>query len=128
MGKLGYRPARGHAVLAGTTEALGGLLLVVGLLTPLAAAAIIGVMLNAIGAVHGRNGLWVTKGGYEYNLVLIVAAFAVATSTAGVAYGLGALVLGAVGAGIALQLRRPDEATTGADLPAEDGRERRRAA
>jgi putative oxidoreductase len=134
MHSLGYRPARAHAVLAGATEALGGLLLVLGFLTPLAAAAVIGVMLNAIGTVHGTKGLWVQNGGYEYNLVLITAAFAVATSAAGVGGGLLALVLGAVAAGIALRLRRPEEATAGAevDLQAEDAqddaREHRRAA
>jgi putative oxidoreductase len=130
MRSLGYRPARGHAVLAGATEALAGLLLVLGLLTPLAAAGIIGVMLNAIGTVHGTKGLWVTNGGYEYNLVLIVAAFSIATSAAGVGGGILALVLGAGGAGIALRLRRPDEATAGAevDLQAEEAEEHRQAA
>ena len=130
MGHLGYRPARGQAVLAGATEAVGGLLFVLGLLTPLAAAAIVGVMLNAIASVHGTKGLWVTNGGYEYNLVLITAAFVVATSSAGVGAGLLALVLGAGAAGIALHFRRPADATAGAevDLREEDAQEHRTAA
>jgi putative oxidoreductase len=132
MGKLGYRPARAHAVMAGAAEAVGGLLLILGLLVPLAAAAIIGVMLNAIASVHGTKGPWVTNGGYEYNLVLITAAFVVATSASGVAGGFLALLLGAVGAGIALRLRRPEEATTGAEADLqeqeEDAQEHRRAA
>lgn len=38
------------AVIAGVTETLGGLGLILGLLTPLAAAAVVGVMINAIDA------------------------------------------------------------------------------
>ena len=45
-----------------------------GLATPLASAALIGTMLTAIQRVHLKNGPWVTKGGYEYNVVLIAAA------------------------------------------------------
>src|SRR5688500_10153150 len=67
---LGYRPGKRHAVLAGATELVGGVLLVVGFLTPLAAAMVVGVMVNAAGAVHWRNGLWVTEGGIEYPFVL----------------------------------------------------------
>jgi putative oxidoreductase len=117
-------------VLAGATEAGGGLLLVIGLLPALAAAAIIGVMLNAIASVHGTKGLWVTNGGYEYNLVLITAAFVVAAGSAGVGAGFLALFLGAVGAGIALHFRRPHEATAGAevDLQQDEQREHRQAA
>jgi putative oxidoreductase len=37
------------------------------------AASIISVMLTAIHRVHLKNGPWVTQGGYEYNLVLILA-------------------------------------------------------
>src|SRR5262249_53168810 len=38
-----------------------------------AAASLIGVMLTAIRKVHAVNGPWNTRGGYEYNLVLIAA-------------------------------------------------------
>ncbi len=68
---LGYPRPRAMALLAGAAEAGGGLLLAAGLLTPLAGAALIGVMINAIAAVHWDNGLWVADGGFEYNLVLI---------------------------------------------------------
>jgi|SRR5829696_486350 len=80
---LGLRPGSVHARAAGTAEALGGLLLVLGLLTPLAAAMIIAVMVSAIITVHYRNGVWSTNGGYEYNLVLIAAAFCIACTGAG---------------------------------------------
>ena len=41
---IGFRPARRQAMFAGGTELIGGLALALGLLTPFAAAAIIGVM------------------------------------------------------------------------------------
>ena len=49
-----------------------------GFLTPAAAASLIGVMSTAIRKVHGKNGPWVTDGGYEYNLVLIAIMVALA--------------------------------------------------
>ena len=74
--KIGLRPGRLHALAAGMAEAGGGALLALGLLVPFAAAALIGTMTAAIVTVHGRNGVWVTEKGFEYNLVLIAAAFA----------------------------------------------------
>jgi putative oxidoreductase len=79
----GLRPGTLHARAAGTAEFAGGLLLAAGLFTPFAAAAIIGVMTAAILTVHLKNGIWATAQGYEYNLVLIAAAFAVAAIGAG---------------------------------------------
>jgi putative oxidoreductase len=75
--KMGLSPGRTYAAAAGLTETIGGGLLATGLFTPLGAAMVTGAMTVAIGKVHGKNGLWVTKGGMEYNLVLIGAAFAV---------------------------------------------------
>ncbi|MFE2687928.1 DoxX family membrane protein [Streptomyces mirabilis] len=66
--RIGYRPGRRLAFLAGLAELTGGLLLTLGLLTPLAAAIIIGTMIAAA-AVHMRNGLWVQNGGYETPLL-----------------------------------------------------------
>jgi putative oxidoreductase len=74
---LGLRPGRFHASLAGIAELSGGLMLALGLLTPLAAAILSAVMLMAIWTVHAKKGLWATEGGYEYNLVLLASAFAV---------------------------------------------------
>jgi putative oxidoreductase len=96
--QLGYRPGKRHAVLAGLSECGGGLLLALGLLTPLATAIVIGVMVNAIGSVHGRNGPWVTNGGYEYPLVLIATMFALAATGPGRASVDNALGLGLHGA------------------------------
>lgn len=44
---MGYHPGTLFATMAGVTELGGGLLLLLGLVTPLAAAAVIGVMINA---------------------------------------------------------------------------------
>jgi putative oxidoreductase len=35
-------------------------------------------MITAIWTAHRQSGVWVTKGGFEYNLVIIAAAFALA--------------------------------------------------
>jgi putative oxidoreductase len=78
MEKLELRPARRHALLAGAAEAGGGLLLSLGALTPVATMMLTGSMTTAIRKVHGANGPWVTKSGWEYNAVLIAALTALA--------------------------------------------------
>lgn len=65
---LGYRPGKLFAVIGGLSELLGGLGLALGLLTPLAAAALIGVMINAMATVTGAHGLWDANGGVEYSV------------------------------------------------------------
>ena len=59
-------------------EALGGALLTLGALTPVAGAMLTGTMVTAIRKVHLDKGVWSTDGGYEYNAVLIAAVFALA--------------------------------------------------
>src|SRR3979411_353419 len=76
--QLGFRPARLHAALAGIAETAGGLLLAAGLLTPLAAAALIGVMVGAAWSVHWQKGFFLQGGGFEYTLVLAAGALAIA--------------------------------------------------
>ncbi|OIK02877.1 DoxX family protein [Streptomyces monashensis] len=75
---LGYHPGKVFAVIGGLSEFLGGLGLAVGLFTPLAAAALIGVMINAMATVTGAHGLWETNGGVEYSVCIAVVALAVA--------------------------------------------------
>jgi putative oxidoreductase len=108
---IGLKPGRIHATAAGVMEFGGGLLLALGLVTPFAAAALIAVMTAAVITVHLAKGLWVTEGGYEYNLVLAAIAYALATigagnwsidhllglSMHGVLWGIGALVVGLLG-------------------------------
>src|ERR1700694_2925509 len=74
--QLGFRPGRLHAALAGIAETAGGLLLAVGLLPPVAAAAIFGVMVVAVGSVHWEKGFFLSTGGFEYNLALAAGALA----------------------------------------------------
>jgi putative oxidoreductase len=79
----GLRPGKVHAAAAGTAETAGGALFAAGLLTPVAASLLTSTMTVAIRKVHARNGPWATGGGYEYNLVLIAAAFAVVAAGPG---------------------------------------------
>jgi putative oxidoreductase len=80
---IGLRPGWLQARAAGTAELVGGLLIALGLFTPFAAAALIAVMVAAIVTVHAPNGIWNTNQGYEFNLVLIAAVFALAGIGAG---------------------------------------------
>ena len=73
---IGYRPPLAMAVLAGLAES-GGLLFAAGFVTPLAALGIGVVMLNAIAAVHWKNGFFNGNGGYEFPLLIFTAAVAV---------------------------------------------------
>ncbi|MEV7616775.1 DoxX family protein [Streptomyces sp. NPDC089799] len=107
--KAGYPAGESMALIAGLTETLGGLGLIVGLLTPLAAAGIFGVMINAMdvkwtGSVFGEQGI-------EFESLLAVSAAAVAIAGPGrfaadryvpvlrdhrMVYGIGALALATV--------------------------------
>lgn len=75
---LGLRPARLQAAVSTYLELAAGVALVVGLATPLAAAAGIGVMVTAFVTVHRANGFFIFRDGYEYVLVVAVALAAVA--------------------------------------------------
>jgi len=76
--RLRIRPATPWAWIAALSEFGGGLLLALGLISPLGSLAIIGAMLVAIATVHLSKGFWAAKGGFEFNLALIVGAAAIA--------------------------------------------------
>lgn len=78
MEALGFFPGKRHAAMAGLVEFGGGLMLALGLFTPLGAALVTSVMLVAAVSAHVKQGFFMTSGGYEYNLVLGVAAVALA--------------------------------------------------
>jgi putative oxidoreductase len=82
---LGMRPGRLHAWLASVTEVAGGALLVVGLLTPLAAAGVVGVMVVAWITNHRGNGFFIFRPGegWEYVMTLTMVGLAVGTLGAG---------------------------------------------
>src|SRR5215216_3460389 len=71
-GYLRFRPAWFWGVLGAVSETGGGLLVLTGFLHPLGAAAIVGAMLIAI-SVHWPA-FWAEKRGYEYALLILVAA------------------------------------------------------
>jgi putative oxidoreductase len=77
FGSLGWRFPLLMAFLAGLGEA-SGLAFAFGFLTPLAALGIATVMLNAMLAVHWKNGFFNGNGGIEFPLTLGVVAVAVA--------------------------------------------------
>ena len=87
---LGMKPGILHAWLASLTELGAGALLVVGLLTPLAAAAVLATLLVALITNHWRNGFFIfNKGeGYEYVLMIVLMSLALGTLGAGSALGL----------------------------------------
>lgn len=80
---LGLRPGKLHALVAGLSEAAGGVLVAAGLLTPLGIAAIVGVMVAAIAIVHLRHGFFAASGGIEYPFLLALAAVAIGYTGAG---------------------------------------------
>ena len=76
---IGMKPGTFHAAVAAITEVSAGLGLAAGLLTPIPAAGFVSLMLVAAWTVHRRNGFFIVKEGWEYNLVLAACAVAVAT-------------------------------------------------
>jgi putative oxidoreductase len=76
--ELGLTPAFPLALLVGVVELVGGLMLILGALTIVAAGGLTATMLVAIWKVHFANGFFLnwslTPGqghGYEFNIVLI---------------------------------------------------------
>jgi putative oxidoreductase len=137
MGQLRYRRPEVAAVAAGVFETGAGLLLVFGFVTPLAAAVIIGVMINAIFSAKLQQGL---IGGYELDLLYAAIASGLAFmgagdfsvdnalenaygwDLAGPIWGIGALVLGAVIGLMVLASRAPAAAVVQRAAEATEGR------
>lgn len=71
LGGMGFKPAVFWAYLSAYTELIGGLCLVFGIFTRLAAFSILTFMLVAVLKVHWTKGFFIQSGGYEYNFVLI---------------------------------------------------------
>lgn len=124
---LGFRPGKPMAVLAGLGEAGGGLLLVLGLLTPLGAAAVVGTLLVAA-STHLPK-VWNGDGGAEFPFVLATVgatlAFtgpgdwsldnALGLDPTGTGYGVAAVLAGVLGALVVVGLARR---RLGSDAPA----------
>jgi putative oxidoreductase len=108
--QMGLRPGKRNVLIAGASETGGGALIAGGLMMPLGAAAVLGVMHEAVRTVHWQKGYFNTEGGYEYNLALAAAAFALADTgpgpwsldrALGIEMSGPAWALAALGAGIA---------------------------
>ena len=89
--KLGFRPVPFWAMGVALGETVGGLLLALGLLSPLGSIAVTSVMITAAIAAHWKNGVWATKGGFELPVTNIAAVLAVAAVGPG-RYSLDALL------------------------------------
>jgi putative oxidoreductase len=133
---IGFRPGPKMAVLAGVSEAGGGLLLMLGFLTPLGAAAIIGVMTAATLAVHAEKGMWNSDGGMEFPITLAAAAsglafagpgaysvdHALGWTLSGIGFGVAATLLGIL-AGTVMNAYRLERLRQAADVaPSEERR------
>ncbi|MER6922661.1 DoxX family protein, partial [Streptomyces spiralis] len=77
----GYPSGETMAAIAGLSETLGGLGLVLGLLTPLAGAAVLGTMINAL-AVKWGGGFFAPQG-VEYEVLLTAGAAGLALTGPG---------------------------------------------
>lgn len=80
---LGMKPGWVHAWTASLTEIGAGALLVLGLLTPVAAAGVIGVMLVAWITNHLRNGFFIFRPGEGYEYVMTLTTVGVALAVLG---------------------------------------------
>ena len=83
MESIGLAPGYLMALMAGSAEFFGGLLLVLGLLVRPSAAVLAITMLVAIFAVHFENGLFMANNGYEFGLSLLIISAALAIRGAG---------------------------------------------
>ena len=91
MKSQGFKAPRLWASLGSLGEFGGGLFFALGLLTPLAAIAIVASMLMVVVKFHWSKGLWGAKGGFEYPLVLLVVTLFVGLVGAG-SYSIDALI------------------------------------
>ena len=76
MESIGLAPGYLMAIMAGSAEFFGGLLLIVGLLTRPTALILAVTMIVAIFSVHIHNGLFMSNNGYEFGLALIAISIA----------------------------------------------------
>lgn len=83
MVSIGLTPGYLMALMAGSSEFFGGLLLILGLLVRPTSAVLAFTMLMAIVTVHLDNGLFMSNNGYEFGLALLAATVSLAISGAG---------------------------------------------
>jgi putative oxidoreductase len=83
MASIGLEPGYALAVLAGSAEFFGGLLLIFGLLVRPAALVLAVTMIVAIVSVHLENGFFMSNNGYEFALALLIISISLALRGAG---------------------------------------------
>jgi len=71
MASIGLEPGFLMAVMAGSAEFIGGLLLIAGLLVRPAALMLAITMIVAVVTVHLQNGLFMSNNGYEFGMALL---------------------------------------------------------
>jgi putative oxidoreductase len=127
---LGLRPGRQNALAAGATEAGSGVLVALGLATPLAAAGLSAVMITALRTAVWNEGIKPATGEHE---VLLAAGALALTETgpgspsldsalgrerSGPGWTLAALAAGAAGSAMAIEMGRRQPAAPAAAEPA----------
>lgn len=83
MVRMGFRPASAWGAIAIAAELVGGFLLAIGLLTPIAAMALLGQSVVIIVKAHWSRGFWGRDGGYEFPLSLAAGVVAIVGTGAG---------------------------------------------
>jgi putative oxidoreductase len=128
---LGLRPGRRNAIAAGCTETGGGILVALGLTTPLAAAGLSAVMVTALRTAIWKEGIKPATG--EHELLLAAGALAL-TETGpgdpsldsalglelnGTGWMMAALAAGATGSAMAISMARRRPVAPASAAPAE---------
>ena len=128
---LGLRPGRRNALAAGSTEVGSGVLVALGLATPLAAAGLSAVMITALRTAVWNEGFKPATGEHE---VLLAAAALALTETgpgapsldsalglerSGPGWTLAALAAGAAGSAMAISMGRRQSGAPAPDAPAD---------
>jgi putative oxidoreductase len=127
---LGLRPGKQNALAAGATETGGGILIALGLATPLAAAGLTSVMITALRTAVWKDGIKPATG--EHEVLLAAAALALAETgpgspsldaalgveRSGAGWVLVALGVGAAGSAAAISRGRREPAPTTGEAPA----------
>lgn len=83
MASIGLAPGYFMALMAGSAEFFGGILLILGIATRPTALALAVTMLVAIVTVHLPNGLFMSNNGYAFGLTLLAISASLVLSGAG---------------------------------------------
>jgi putative oxidoreductase len=127
MNRMGFRPPALFAAASIGAELVGGILLSVGFLTPLAALLLVAQSVVIIAKTHWPHGFWNKANGFEYPLSLLAASIGIGLAGPGAvsfdahlhvepttSLRLGLILLGIVGgiatASLPEMVRRDDEA------------------